>query len=172
MAILSLVGIIFSLIIVFHTLSVWKEQERSNRPYFTLQEPGIKELPKNKDYRVQLTFYNIGKRPAINFEGEIFLMNQNLKEKPYQKIKFSVGNDIPINIPTPWYFDGLELLKEMNPIYIVVKVNYEDPITNEEYPQDFFMKWDGVVEGETMLDFTHVSIDDKNKIKEVLEPLE
>ena len=170
-AIASLVGIIFAFIIVWHTLSVWREQEKSNRPHFTIEKPGIKELLSSQTYRVQITFYNTGKRPATNFEGTIFLMNQDLKEEPYQEIKFSVGNDIPINSPTPWYNDNLKLSKNMKPMFIVTKIKYGDPITNEDYTQYFFMKWDGVVNGTTSPDFIHVSIDDKNKIKEILDRL-
>jgi hypothetical protein len=168
-AIASVIGIIFAFITVWHTLSVWREQEKSNRPYFTIEKPGIKKLPNSPPYRVQITFYNVGKRPAANFEGELQFMKQNSNEKPYQKIDFSVGNDIPINSPTPWYNDNLELSTKMDATYIITKISYVDPISKEKYNQEFYMKWDGVINGTTSPDFTHVSINDKNKIKEILD---
>ena len=167
-AIAGAIATICALITVFYTINFWKEQERFNRPYFSITEPGIKKLPNSPPYRIQITFYNLGKRPATNFEGTIYLIDQDLKERPYQEIKFSVGNDIPINSPTPWYEDNLQLSKKMDPLFIVTKIKYADPITDNNYSQLFFMKWGGIINGTTSPDFTHVSIDEIDKIKKVL----
>jgi len=170
-AISGAVAAIAALFTVYHARSSWKEQIESNRPYFTITEPGIKSLPQSPPYRIQITMENIGIRPAYDLIGKIFIIDKNLESEPRFTFDFSVANEIPPKTPTPWYNDTLRLPKNMPPQYIVFAIKYSDPVINKSFTQVFFMKWDGVVNGVFDPNFVHVSIEEKQKIKDHLKDL-
>ena len=53
--------------------------------------------------------------------------------------------------------------------FIFCSISYLDPLLKKEYFQSFFMKWDGVVNGKTHPDFTHVNTKEKEIIKEYIK---
>ena len=170
-AISGAVAAIAALLTVYHARTTWKEQIESNRPYFTIMKPGIKSLPQSPPYRIQITMENIGVRPACDLVGKIYIIDKNLKSGPQFTFDFSVANEIPAKTPTPWYNDSLLLPKNVPPQYVVFAIKYRDPVVNKSFTQVFFMKWDGVVDGHFYPDFVHVSIEEKQKIKDHLKDL-
>lgn len=167
-AMISAIVAIFALIITILIFNYnVKKQLESGKPYFVISNPGIKE--NSPPYRIQINMQNEGGRPASNFKGKIFFLDKTLDNFPNQIIAFSVGNDIPVNSPTPWYDDPVQLSENIKPMYIVLRVSYDDSLLNKNFNQTFFMKWDGVINGMTSPDFVHVSMDEKLGIEKYLE---
>jgi len=163
------VAAIAALLTVYHARTSWKEQTEANRPYFTITNPGIKPLPQSPPYRIQITMENIGVRPAYDLFGKIYIVDKNLKSDPQFTFDFSIANEIPTKTPTPWYNDTLRLPTNVSPQYIVLAIKYKDPVVNKFFPQIFFMKWDGVANGQTHPDFVHASKEEKQKIGDHLK---
>lgn len=170
-AISGAVAAIAALLTVYHARTAWKEQIGANRPYFTIANPGIKLLPQSPPYRIQITMENIGVRPAYDLFGKIYIIDKNLKSDPQFTFDFSIANEIPHETPTPWYNDTLQLQTNVPPQYIVLAIKYKDPVVNKSFPQIFFMKWDGVTNGQAHPDFVHVSKAEKQKIGDHLKDL-
>ena len=170
-AVSAAIAAIAASVTVYHATITWKEQIESNRPYFTIAKPGIKPLPQSPPYRIQITMENIGVRPAYDLFGKIYIINKNLKDGPQFTFDFSVANEISVKTPTPWYNDSLQLPTNVPPQYVVFAIKYRDPVVNKSFAQVFFMKWDGVVNGQFHPDFVHVSIEEKQKIKDHLKDL-
>lgn len=55
-AIAGAVAALAALSSIYLTVSEQKELRESQRPYFTLAEPGIKPLPQSPPYRIQITW--------------------------------------------------------------------------------------------------------------------
>lgn len=88
-----------------------------------------------------------------------FLWSTHLKNE--NKIDIDVVNDIPANSPTPYYNDSVGLGANMPKHFIFCSISYRDPILKKEYIQSYYMKWDGVINGQTLPDFTHVNTTEK-----------
>ena len=151
------------------TISDRKEDRETRRSYFTISKPGIKQLSNGPPYRIQITFENVGQHTSTCLEGNIFFIDSSLQTKPESIIALSVANDIPPNIPTPWYYDELNLPKDMPKKYIVALIKYYDPILKKEFDQKFFMKWDGIQNGFTHPDFTHTNKAERERIENYLK---
>ncbi len=157
---------IAALFIVIYTMTTWKEQIESNRPYFTITKPGIIQLQQGPWHRLQITMENIGVRPAYDLYGKIFIMDKNLISEPRFAFELSIANEIPAKIPTPWHNDSLRLSTNIPPQYIVLAIEYSDPILKKSFDQIFYMKWNGVTEGQPDSNFVYMSIDEKMKIED------
>lgn len=164
---------VITVVIAFYsirmTISDRKKDRETSRSYFAIYEPGIKKLPESPPYRIQITFSNIGRHPSDGLEGNIFFIDASLQSKPESIIPLSVANDIPPNSPTPWHYDNFIPPKNMPKKYIVVLIEYYDPILKKEFNQPFFMKWDGVKDGFTHPDFTYITKSERKKIKDYLK---
>lgn len=167
----GLIAAIVALITVSISISSLQEANQSKRPYFIIEKPGIKALPNSPPFRIQITLYNTGIHPAINTVGNIVFFNKSLDEEPQYNIVFSVANEIPNNSPTPWYTDSVFLPTNLSPQYIILKIDYGDPILEQLYSQTFYMRWNGVQDGITQPDFVHVGIDEKNNIINYLKEI-
>lgn len=139
-----------------------------NAPKLDIENPGIKELPGNQFWRLQITMLNKGGRPISDLYGEIYIIDRNLKNKP-QITNFSVANQVYPNTPTPYYNDQIQLYENMEPIFILLKINYKDYFI--PHSRIFFMKWDGTINGTFSPDFTHVSKEEKEKIIDYLRKI-
>lgn len=131
---------IAALFIVIYIIASWKEQIESNRPYFTITNSGIIQLPQSPRHRIQITMENIGVRPAYDLYGKIFIMDKNLRRNPRFTFELSIANEIPAKVPTPWYNDSLRLSTNIPPQYIVLAIEYSDPILKKSLDQMFYMK--------------------------------
>lgn len=158
------IAAIAALLTVYQASSSSKEERESKRPYFTLSAPGIKPLPQSPPFRIQLTMNNIGVHPAYDLIGKVLIMEKSLTNPPAFTFDFSVANEIPAETPTPWYNDALYLPANVPPHYVVLAIKYYDPILKRFFTQMFFMKWDGVINGQTQPDFVHVSKEEKSKL--------
>lgn len=146
---------------VYQTRTSLKDDRESNRPYFTIAAPGIKQLPQSPPFRIMIGMENIGRHPAQELVGKILMLEKSLSRQPTFTFDFSVANDIPTGTPTPWYNDTVVLPPNVPPQYIVLVIKYRDPILKKDFAQAFFMRWDGVNIGATHPDFVHVSMEEK-----------
>ena len=158
------VASISALLIVLNVRATWKEQIEYNRPYFTITKQCINRLQQSPQYRMQFTLENIGVRPAYDLYGNIFVLDKNLKGKPNYRFDLSIADEIPARISIPWYSDNIILPGNLPAQYIVYAIEYRDPILKKYFDQIFYMKWNGVIEGNPDSNFVHVSIEEKMKI--------
>lgn len=154
-----------ALVAIYLTFISQKTEREYKRPYFVIEAPGFKPL--DKAIRLQITFINNGVNPAKDFNGEIRIFQMDLKNEI--KIDIDVVNDIPQNSPTPYYYDNVILGSNMPKHYIYCNISYLDPISKKTYKQEFFMKWDGVLNGYTYPDFVHVNKTDKEIIEKYIK---
>lgn len=145
------------------------EELERKRPYFTISKPGIKPLANSPFLRCEITWENTGIHVAQNINTIVYFIDSALKSPPDYSIECSIANDVPPNSPTPWYNDSLKLSPNMPKKYIVAVIEYEDQILKNKYSQRFYMKWSGVANGVTHPDFTHVNVEEKEKIIRHLE---
>jgi hypothetical protein len=55
------------------------------------------------------------------------------------------------------------------PQYVVLALMYSDAITKDSYQTVMYMKWDGVVAGQTSPDFVHVNMEEKEQMRGYLK---
>ena len=167
----GVIAAIVALITVYIAISSLQKENQYKRPYFIIEKPGIKALPESPPYRMQITLYNTGVHPATDLVGSIKILDYTLDQKPQFDFKFSVANEIPHDSPTPWYNDDVMLPNNLKPQYVILNIEYGDPILKESFSQSFFMRWNGIQNGTTHPDFVHVQIEERNKIKEFFKKL-
>ena len=148
-----------------------RDAREAQRPYFLLEAPGIKPLPNAPPFRVMITLKNSGARPATLLEGRIFMVPVSTGATSTLDTTFSVGNPVPANSPTPWYYDSLVLPTQCSPHYILLGIEYVDPLPSRRYRQAFFMRWDGVQNGTAQPDFVHVSVSEKAMLAKRFESI-
>ncbi len=154
-----------AMIAIFLTYRSNKQERESKRPYFTIEAPGFKQI--GTGLRLQITFINCGNHPANMFKSVIRLFQEDLKNE--NKIDIDVVNDIPANSPTPYYNDSVGLGPNMPKHFIFCSISYRDPILKKEYVQSYYMKWDGLINGQTHPDFTHVNTTEKKIIENYIK---
>lgn len=160
----GVIASISALISINLTYQSNKKERESKRPYFTIKAPGFKQL--DKCLRFQITFFNCGVNTAHSFKGEIRIFDINFENEI--KIDIDVVNDIPKDIPTPYYNDSIILNTEMPKHYIFCNIFYNDTISHKKYNQIFFMKWDGVKNGKFLPDFNHVNSQEKKLVEDFI----
>jgi len=134
------------------------------RPYINISAPGIKPLPKSPPYRIQINMENTGTNAAQDLQARLLMFDQSLKSPPIGNIEIGVANDIPPRTPTPYYNDSVLLPRDYPAQFVVMALKYKDAITNKNYSQVWYMKWDGIMAGTTSPDFVHVSPEEKSRI--------
>jgi hypothetical protein len=142
-----------------------KQERESKRPYFTILEPGFQVMSTN--YRIQITFMNIGSHPAQNFHLKIQILSADFKDDQPQ-VNLHLVNDIPTNTPTPYYSDNIVLNPNMKEHFIICRWSYSDPILKKEFYQEYYMKWNGSLNENWILSFNHASTEEKNSIDDYL----
>ncbi|CBE69247.1 MAG: hypothetical protein F9K13_06340 [Candidatus Methylomirabilis oxygeniifera] len=167
-AVSGMVAALAATFTVYQAMTTTREDREAKRPYFTIEAPGIKPLPKSPPYRIQITMRNVGVHPATRLNGKILFVDANLATKPAYAFDFSVANDVPSGSPTPWYNDSLILPNDVPPMYVVLAASYSDTIIGKDYSQAFYMRWDGVKNGQTQPDFVHVSASERSRIEQAL----
>jgi len=142
-----------------------QEQIRAHRPYFKISHPRITPNPKTTPpsflYKVQLSIKNIGARPATKWIGQIHIINQDLKTPPEYKSVFSIATDVPPTGEHEWWKNDL-FIQDGVPLYIVLAIQYTDPIVKETFSQIFWFQWLGGVEDDPQL--MHISVEAKEEI--------
>ena len=160
-----------ALITVYLTVAAWKAQQETARPYFILKESPKVDL--GSELSFELKFTNVGMHPAVNLSSETIVFDDRLTGKPIHHDESAIVNEIPkdsssslvMTIPDeeiyPKQFN-------INPHYVVVDLQYADPILKKSYSQKIYMKWNGVQE-EKMQPTVHVKVEEEGKIKDYFQ---
>lgn len=157
-----------ALITVYLTVSAWKAQQETERPYFILKESPKVDL--GNELSFELKFTNVGMHPAVNLSSETIVFDDRLTGKPLHHDEAAIVNEIPkdsssslvMTIPSE---EIIPKQFNINAHYVVVDLHYADPILNKSYSQPIFMKWNGVQE-EKMQPTVHVRVEEKDKIED------
>ncbi|HEY2395807.1 MAG TPA: hypothetical protein VGH81_07525 [Rudaea sp.] len=148
-----------------------RNEIESGRPYFILFEFGLtrptvvaalstkkEEVLDPTKARIEGTISNRGKRPASNVSGSVLILPIDAH---YDVRVFPIGiaddaaGGTDWNVGTgaldlfPKDFPGRDAAPHYrNPgFFVVVGVQYEDPLTATPYAQSFFLRWPGISDG-------------------------
>lgn len=155
-----------ALITVYLTVAAWKVQQETTRPYFILKESPKIDL--GNELSFELRFNNVGIHPAVNLSSETVVFDEKLSEKPIYHDESSIVNEIAketssslvVTIPSEEiYSKQLEIRAH----FLVIDLQYSDPILNKSYSQTIYMKWNGVKEGR-LQPIVHVRMEEKGSI--------
>ena len=157
---------ITALITVYLTVTAWKVQQETTRPYFVLKESPKVEI--GNELSLELKFNNVGVHPAVNLSSKTIVFDEQLSAKPIYYDESSIVNEIPkdagsslvMSIPSDEIYPKQLNIKAH---YVVVDLLYIDPILNKSYNQTIYMKWSGVQEGK-MQPTVHVQAEEKGEI--------
>ncbi|MCL4419993.1 hypothetical protein M1146_07965 [Patescibacteria group bacterium] len=160
-----------ALITVYLTVAAWKVQQETARPYFVLKESPKIDL--GDELSFELRFNNVGIHPAVDLSSRTVVFNEQLSEKPIYLDESSIVNEIPketasslvITIPSEEIYP---IQLAINAHFIVIDLQYSDPILNKSYSQTIYMKWNGVKEGKLQAT-VHVRVDEKEMILNYFE---
>lgn len=155
-----------ALITVYLTVAAWKVQQETARPYFILKESPKIDL--SNELSFELRFNNVGIHPAVNLSSKTVIFAEGLDDKPIYEDESSIVNDIPketsssliVTIPSEEIYPKQ---LEIKAHFIVIDLQYSDPILNKAYSQTIYMKWTGVKEGQ-LQPIVHVRVDEKETI--------
>ncbi len=157
---------ITALITVYLTVAAWKVQQETARPYFVLKESP--QVVLGNELSLELKFNNVGVHPAVNLSSETIVFAETLAGEPIHHDESAIVNEIPKDalsslvmiLPSekPNYQQS-----DIKPHYVVVDLQYGDPILNKSYNQTIYMKWNGIEKGKVQ-PTVHVRIDEKTKI--------
>ncbi|EHQ87292.1 hypothetical protein [Desulfosporosinus youngiae] len=162
---------ITALITVYLTVAAWKVQQETTRPFFVLKESPKVEL--GNELSLELRFNNVGVHPAVNLSSETVVFDEQLSAEPVYLDEASIVNEIPKDASSSLVLviPGEEIYPKQFNIdghYVVVDLQYTDPILNKSYNQTIYMKWSGVREGK-LQPIVHVQVDEKDKISQYFQ---
>ena len=155
-----------ALITGYLTVAAWRVQQETARPYFILKESPKVNL--GNELSFELKFSNVGMHPAVNLSSETIVFDDRLTGKPIHHDESAIVNEIPqdassvlvMTIPSEEIYPKQLAI---NAHYVVVVLQYRDPILDKSYSQSIFMKWNGVKE-QKMQPTVHVRVEEQKKI--------
>ena len=155
-----------ALITVYLTVAAWKVQQDASRPYFVLRESPTIDLV--NDLSLELKFNNVGIHPAVNLSSETIVFDDRLSGKPIHHDESAIVNEIykDAALSLVMIIPSNELdpkQPNINAHYVVVDLQYADPILNKSYNQTIYMNWNGVQAGK-LQPTVHVRVEEKEKI--------
>jgi hypothetical protein len=149
-----------------------RAERRAARPFFGLKDSAIKHIDGPLPHRTEIVVANFGGRPAYNIIGYMLLIEATLKKKVGQLIDFSLANELPPQIDMPIHRDSLYIEHFVEPLYILLVLDYLDPILDEEFVQWFILSWAGLhgsASGKMAYNIDHASIGDSERVFEYIE---
>jgi hypothetical protein len=160
-----------ALITVYLTVAAWQTQQETTRPYFILKESPKVDL--GDELSFELKFTNVGMHPAVNLSSETIVFDDRLTGKPIHHDESAIVNEIPQDSTSSLVMtiSSEEIYPKqlnINAHYVVVDLQYADPILHKSYSQLIYLKWTGVQE-EKMQPTVHVRVEEKGKIDDYLK---
>ena len=158
-----------SLVSVFISVTTWQTQREAARPYFTFKEsPAIHLID---ELSLEFKFNNVGTHPATSLSSRTIVFDETMQQEPILVDDYTVVNDIPRDTTTSLLLsikrsDFLEA--DINPQFIIICLNYIDPITRKLYTQTIYTKWTGVI-AQKPQPLIHVEAGEKEKILSYLK---
>lgn len=162
---------ITALITVTVTLNAWKVEREAARPYLSLKESPKVEL--QSGLNLEFKFNNVGIHPVVNLSSQTIVFDQSLDVAPIHHDQYNLVNDIPKDMSSSLVIelDQSEVdvsLSQIEPYYIVVHLEYSDPLINEQYRQTIYFKWNGKIGG-VVQPVVHIELKEKESIQEYLK---
>lgn len=158
-----------SIVSVFISVTTWQAQREAARPYFTFKESPSIHLTDELSFEFKFT--NVGTHPATNLSSRTIVFDENFLQEPILVDDYTVVNDIPRDTTTSLLLSikRTEFLQEdIKPQFIIIYLNYTDPITSKLYTQTIYTKWAGVV-GQKPQPLVHVEASQMKKILDYLK---
>ncbi|HVJ47849.1 hypothetical protein [Desulfitobacterium sp.] len=155
-----------ALITVYVTLNAWKVQREDARPYLSLKESPQIEV--QEGVQLEFRFNNVGIHPAVNLSSQSIIFEQSLKQKPIYNERYDLVNEIPKDTSSSLVIaltpeEVGQSSNVSNSYYLVVLLQYSDPVINKQYQQSLLLKWNGIKEGKALA-IVHVQAQEKEKI--------
>jgi hypothetical protein len=167
----TLVLAITALITVTVTLNAWKVQREATRPYLSLKESPMVEIQSGLNF--EFKFNNVGTHPAMNLSSQTIVFDQGLKNPPVHKDQLNLANEIPKDMSSSLVI-ALNLSEvdisqpKIEPYYVVVHIEYTDPVINNQYRQTLYFKWNGI-NGGNIQPVVHVEVRERDNILDYLK---
>lgn len=178
----TLIFAITSTITVYISLSAWREEQESVRPYITFHNSPQVYFNENNQLVFSFKLSNVGSHPAASLHTQTIIVNSKLDRAPLHIDQYSLVNYIPQNA----FIDVLVKIpnentnqndKEYNysEHYIVLTLKYSDPVLEKSYEQIIYLKWFGAEnsrsENRKLHPIFHASKDDKDRILQYLRKI-
>lgn len=155
-----------ALITVYVTLNAWKVQREDARPYLSLKESPQVEVKDGVEF--EFKFNNVGIHPAVNLSSQTLIFDQNLQQNPIHNERYDLVNEIPKDTTSSLVIALTPEEIDLNSYYLVVLLQYGDPVINQHYQQSLLLKWNGFKEGKAQT-IVHVQTQEKEKITRYLQ---
>lgn len=148
---------------VKETRAIAREQQASQRPYFNVVAPGVRDLTDSERFRLKLQLVNIGGRPAADTVGKILIFAPHRLDHVID-LPLSVGNELANGAQYNWFNDTATIPTNAGLHYIVLALRYSDPLFQTTHVQVLVMKWPGWAKDRPFPDFLQVSRSDREKV--------
>jgi len=161
-----------SMITVYISLTAWKEERESVRPYLTFTQSPSVEILHKKDLTFSFHFTNVGAHPAASLHCQAIFADSDLNAEPLQVDQISLANyvspdstvDLVINID----MQSQEIdAGQVSQYYIILNLKYFDPVFETQYEQIIYLRWAGISKGQ-LQPIYHASREDKAQIIQYL----
>lgn len=167
----TLIFAITSLVTVFISLSAWREERETVRPYLTFYSSPQVYFNDLNQLVFSFKFCNVGLHPADSLHSQTIIVDSALDCKPLHTDQYTLVNNIPqnstadmlIKISSP-AFDNITIKQH----YIILNLKYTDAILEKNHEQILYLRWFGIVDGKPNAVF-HASQEDKNRIIDYLK---
>ena len=160
-----------SIVSVYISVTTWQTQREAARPYFTFKESPSIHLTDELGLSFEFKFHNVGTHPATNLSSKTIVFDENLLQEPIFVDDYTVVNDIPRDTTTTLLLSikNADVLQaDINPQFLVICLNYADPIIRKIYTQTIYTKWAGVI-AQKPQPLIHVQASEKQGILEYLK---
>lgn len=168
----TLIFAITSLITVYITITSWKEERESSRPYLTFKESPTVQI-NDQELVFKFDFVNVGSHPAVDLSSLTLVFDNKLKEKPIHIDQYALVNQIPYHTATSLLInikqsDLVPSLMNIDPYFFILDLQYDDPIIGKTYHQTLYLRWHGMVKGQPQSIF-HAEVQEKKEILDYLK---
>lgn len=160
-----------SIISVYISVTSWQTQREAARPYFTFKESPSIHQTNELSFEFEFKFNNVGTHPATNLSSKTIVFNENLLQEPILVDDYTVVNDIPRDTTTSLLLSikSTDFLQgNIDPQFLIICLNYADPITRKLYTQTLYTKWSGVI-AQKPQPLIHVELSEKQNILNYLK---
>lgn len=171
----TLIFAVTSLITVYISLSAWRQERESVRPYLTFRNSPQVHFKDNGQLVLSIRFTNVGLHPVASLHSQTIIVDSSLNKEPLHTDQYTLVNNIPQNAVADLiiYISGEKkgISKEtINEHYIIINLKYSDPILAKDYEQIIYLRWAGIKKGKINPIF-HASQEEKNQIITYLSKL-
>lgn len=168
----TLIFAITSMITVMISISAWKDERESVRPYLTFNQSPQVSIAESGQITFVFAFKNVGQHPAASLYCQTLIVDCSLADDILHKDQISMVNIIPQNTTAELMINLEQLrgkdVKNLNQHYLIIDLKYMDPVIDKNHEQIIYLRWGGSKNGQIMPLF-HASKEDKKQILDYLQ---